>query len=132
MNKNKILFYIENTFFRFVHSNKSFPIVGIAFECLPQRVQFQAKIESSGTYPYSQLCGDVTRSSSCVLRVEVGLGAAQERRFEDVTTAAVVEEAALVQVHLLTWSLEVQSHCTAAQGVRSAVAKVRWAQCSAA
>lgn len=50
-------------------------------------------------------------SSSRVLRVKVGRGAAQETRFQDVSTATVGEEAALVQVHLLARCLEVQSHC---------------------
>lgn len=50
-------------------------------------------------------------SSSCVLRVEVGRGAAQETGFQDVSTATVREEAALVQVHLFAGCLEVQSHC---------------------
>lgn len=53
----------------------------------------------------------MSRSSSCVLRVEVGRGAAQETGFQDVATAAVGEEAALVQVHLFAGCLEVQSHC---------------------
>lgn len=50
-------------------------------------------------------------SSSCVLRIEVGRGAAQETGFQDVSTAAVGEEAALVQVHLFAGCLEIQSHC---------------------
>lgn len=50
-------------------------------------------------------------SSSRVLRIEVGLGAAQETGFQDVSTATVGEEAALVQVHLFARCLEVQSHC---------------------
>lgn len=66
----------------------------------------------------------MTRPSSRVLGVEVGLGAAQEGRFEDVSTAAVGKEAALVQVHLLPWSLEVQSHCAAAQGEWSVTAEL--------
>ena len=64
-------------------------------------------------HPYGQLGGDVTGASSCDLWVEVGRGAAQEARFEDVSTATVWEEATLVQVHLLPGRLEVQSHCTA-------------------
>lgn len=87
-----------------------------------QTVQFQAKV-SPGTHPNGQLRGDVTRPSSRVLWVEVGLGAAQEGRFEDVSTSTVGKEAALVQVHLLPWSLEVQCHCTAAQGEWSVVPK---------
>lgn len=71
------------------------------------------KFSPTGTHSYGQLCGDVTRSSSCVLGVKGGRGAAQEVRFEDVSTAAVGKEAALVQVHLLPRSLEVQSHCEA-------------------
>lgn len=55
----------------------------------------------------------MTGASSCDLWVEVGRGAAQEARFEDVSTATVWEEATLVQVHLLPGRLEVQSHCTA-------------------
>lgn len=50
-------------------------------------------------------------SSSRVLRIEVGRGAAQETGFQDVPTASVGEEAALVQVHLFAGCLEVQSHC---------------------
>lgn len=50
-------------------------------------------------------------SSSCVLRIKVGRGAAQETWFQDVSAAAVGEEAALVQVHLFAGCLEIQSHC---------------------
>lgn len=64
----------------------------------------------------------MTGASSRVLWVKVGLGAAQEARFEDVSTATVGEEATLVQVHLLSWCLEVQSHCTA-QRVESVTRK---------
>lgn len=49
--------------------------------------------------------------ASCDLWVEVGAGAAQEAGLEDVSTAAVRQETALVQIHLLPWSLEIQSHC---------------------
>lgn len=75
------------------------------------------KFTPTDTHSYGQLCGDVTRSSSRVLGVKGGRGAAQEVRFEDVSTAAVGKEAALVQVHLLPGSLEVQSHCEAQCGV---------------
>lgn len=64
------------------------------------------------THSDGQLGGDVTRTSSRVLGVEVGRGAAKEAWFEDVATATVGEEATLVQVHLLPRCLEVQSHCT--------------------
>lgn len=90
----------------------------------------QAKI-SPGTHPNGQLRGDVTRPSSRVLGVEVGLGVAQEGRFEDVSTATIGKEAALVQVHLLPWSLEVQGHCRAAQGKWSLAAGLHSAQRSA-
>ncbi len=52
----------------------------------------------------------MTRASSRVFWVKVGRGAAHEAWFEDVSTATVGEEAALVQVHLLPRCLEVQSH----------------------
>lgn len=50
-------------------------------------------------------------SSPCVLRIEVGRGAAQETGLQDVSAATVGEEAALVQVHLFAGRLEIQSHC---------------------
>lgn len=98
---------------------------------LHQKQSSSSSKVSAGTHPNGQLRGDVTRPSSRVLRVEVGLGVAQEGRFEDVSTAAVGKEAALVQVHLLPWSLEVQSHCTAAQGEWSVAAGLHSAQCCA-
>lgn len=51
---------------------------------------------SADTHSYGQLGRDVSRPSSCVLRVEVRRGAAQEAGFQDVSTATVGEEAALV------------------------------------
>lgn len=69
------------------------------------------------THSDGELGGDVPGAPACVLWIEVAGGAAQEAGFEDVTTATVGQEATLVQVHLLPWSLEVQSHC-AAQGRR--------------
>lgn len=120
-----------STFFRFFTFKKNYSNIWDCFWIFTsKRVQFQAKV-LTGTHPYSQLCGVVTRPSPRVLGVEVGLGAAQEGRFEDVSTAAVGKEAALVEVHLLPWSLEVQSHCPAAQGERSVAAELNWAQCSA-
>lgn len=47
-------------------------------------------------HSYSQLGGDVTGSSSRVLWVKVGCGAAQEAGFDDVATATIGEEATLV------------------------------------
>lgn len=100
------IYFSLGTLFRHVPLKKQTP---------SQTVQFQTRV-SPGTHPNGQLRGDVTRPPSRVLGVEVGLGAAQEGRFEDVSAAAVGKEAALVQVHLLPWSLEVESHCAAAQG----------------
>lgn len=51
---------------------------------------------SADTHPHGQLGGDVSGPSSCVLRVEVRRDAAQEAGFQDVPTATVGEEAALV------------------------------------
>lgn len=58
-------------------------------------------------YSYSQLGGDVTRSSSRVLWVKVRCGAAQEAGFDDIATATIGEKATLVQVHLLPGGLKV-------------------------
>lgn len=49
-------------------------------------------------------------TSAHVLRVEGGAGPAHEGWFEDVSTLTVLQKPSLVQIHLLTWSLEVQSH----------------------
>lgn len=76
------------------------------------------RFDPVSTHSYGQLGGDMTGASSRVLGVKVGREAAQEARFEDVSTATVGEEATLVQVHLLPGCLEVQSHCTA-QSVES-------------
>lgn len=59
------------------------------------------------THSYSQLSRGMTGASSRVFWVKVGCGAAQEAGFEDVSTATICEEAALVQVHLLPSRLEV-------------------------
>lgn len=62
------------------------------------------------TNPYGELCGYMSWSSTSVLRVKVGLRVTQEVRFEHISTAPVGQKAALVQIHLLSWCLEVQSH----------------------
>lgn len=46
-------------------------------------------------------------TSADILGVEGGVGLAQERRLQDVATQAVLQEPALVQVHLLAKCLEV-------------------------
>lgn len=48
--------------------------------------------------------------------VELGRQAPQELRFEDVAAAAVGQEAALVQLHLLGGRLEVQGHWKTVEG----------------
>lgn len=65
------------------------------------------------TYSDGQLGGDVARAASRILGVELGRGAAQEAGFEDVSTAAIGQEATLVQVHLLSRCLKVEGHCRA-------------------
>lgn len=54
----------------------------------------------------------MARTPTNILRVEGdGWRLAHERRLQDVAALSVGQEATLVQVHLLTWGLEVQSHC---------------------
>ena len=60
----------------------------------------------------------VSRTSAHVLRVEGGVLLAHERGLEDVATAAVGQEPPPVQIHLLSWGLEVQRHCTKIQTSR--------------
>jgi len=52
----------------------------------------------------------VARTSTDILRVEGGVGLAHEGGLQHVSTLAVLEEPALVQVHLLTGCLEIQSN----------------------
>lgn len=54
----------------------------------------------------------MTRTPTGVLRVEIGLAVAQEAGLQDVAATAIGKKTALVQVHLLTGGLEVESHCT--------------------
>ncbi len=68
------------------------------------------KLKGAVTNPYGKLCGYMSWSSARVFRVKVGLWVTQEVRFEHISAAAVWQEAALVEVHLLSWCLEVQSH----------------------
>ena len=74
-------------------------------------------------HPYSQLSGDVSRTSPCVLWVKVGVGAAEEAWFEDISTATVWKEAALVKVHLLPRRLKVQGHYKAHGGMQGKTTK---------
>ena len=53
----------------------------------------------------------MSRTPAGVLGVEGRHGRTQEAGLEDVAAAAVGEEAALVQIHLLPGGLEVQRHC---------------------
>lgn len=48
---------------------------------------------------------------SRALRVKGGVELPEVSRFEDVATLPVYEEAPCVEVHLITRSLKVQSHC---------------------
>lgn len=60
-------------------------------------------------YPNGEQNWFVAGASPDILRVEGGVGLAQERRLQDVATQTIWQEPALVEVHLLTKSLEIQS-----------------------
>lgn len=52
----------------------------------------------------------MANTSTHILRVEGGVGLAHEGRLQRVATLAVLQEPAVVQVHLLAVRLKVQSN----------------------
>lgn len=55
-------------------------------------------------------CQSSSRGSGA-LRVKGGVALPQVCRLQDIATLPIYEEAPCVEVHLVAWSLEVQSHC---------------------
>lgn len=70
--------------------------------------------------PYGKLSGYVSRASTGVLWVEVGIWLTQEVWFQHVATSPVGQETTPVQIHLFPWCLEVQSHWKGARKNRHA------------
>lgn len=61
----------------------------------------------SDRYPNSEQNWVMAWTSPDILRVKGDVGPAQKRRLQDVATQTILQEPALVEVHLLTKSLEI-------------------------
>lgn len=61
-------------------------------------------------YPESEQHRSVAWTPPNVLRVEFGVRLAHEGGLQHVPTLTVLQEAAPIQVHLLTWGLKIQSN----------------------
>lgn len=62
------------------------------------------------SYPNSEQDRLMARTSTHILGVELNVRRAHERRLHDVATLTILQEPAMVQVHLLARCLEIQSN----------------------